>query len=246
MPRKGTQKPMVTRLPITKARVNFGAVVKRVHLNKEYIIIEKDGIPIAGLMDIDEFEDYLEQQDASVQAAIEASDAEYTAGKSRPARELLSELAAEKPKKTQRKRKVGAGQNLMFGQHRDLIACSVPSPEGIPIWPSALPQPSKYLALIRITEAVSIRFGNWKVFVKVQGSIAFAWGGGVSAMTFIIARWSCTTAVCVVKIRIDNSAGLASNCSKQLKTPLSHFPQNPCSSSTPLPIIAQKGHNEQF
>jgi hypothetical protein len=28
--------------------------------NKEYIILEKDGIPIAALMDINEFEDYLE------------------------------------------------------------------------------------------------------------------------------------------------------------------------------------------
>ena len=106
MPRKGAKKPMVTRLPITKARVNFGAVVKRVHLNKEYIIIEKDGIPIAGLMDIDEFEDYLEQQDASVQSTIEESDSEYRAGKSRSASELLSELTTEKPKKTQPKRKV--------------------------------------------------------------------------------------------------------------------------------------------
>ena len=106
MPRKGAQKPMVTRLPITKARVNLGAVVKRVHLNKEYIIIEKDGIPIAGLMDIDEFEDYLEQQDPAVQTEIEASDAEYKAGKSRPASELLSELTTKKPTKRQRKRKV--------------------------------------------------------------------------------------------------------------------------------------------
>jgi PHD/YefM family antitoxin component YafN of YafNO toxin-antitoxin module len=102
MPRKGTQKPMITRLPITKARVNFGAVVKRVHLNKEYVIIEKDGIPIAGLMDIDEFEDYLEQQDPSVQSAIEASDTEYREGKSRAATELLSELAD--PKQTKSKK----------------------------------------------------------------------------------------------------------------------------------------------
>jgi hypothetical protein len=102
MPRKGTQKPMVTRLPITKARVNFGSVVKRVHLNKEYVIIEKDGIPIAGLMDIDEFEDYLEQQDPGVQAAIEASDTEYQEGKSRAATELLSELADPKPKKSKK------------------------------------------------------------------------------------------------------------------------------------------------
>ena len=106
MPRKGANKPMVTRLPITKARVNLGAVVKRVHLNKEYIIIEKDGIPIAGLMDIDEFEDYLEQQDASVQKAIAASHTEYEAGKSRSATDLLAELAAEKSTKPKRKRRV--------------------------------------------------------------------------------------------------------------------------------------------
>jgi hypothetical protein len=37
---------------------------------KEYIILEKDGIPIAGLMDIDEFEDYLELQDPKVSAHI--------------------------------------------------------------------------------------------------------------------------------------------------------------------------------
>ena len=43
-------------LPITKARINLGAVVKQVHLNKEYVILEKDGIPIAALMDVDEFE----------------------------------------------------------------------------------------------------------------------------------------------------------------------------------------------
>ena len=54
---------MVQTLPITKARINLGAVVKRIHLNKEYVILEKDGIPIAGIMDIDEFEDYLELQD---------------------------------------------------------------------------------------------------------------------------------------------------------------------------------------
>jgi antitoxin (DNA-binding transcriptional repressor) of toxin-antitoxin stability system len=97
---------MVSRLPITKARIHLGAVVKRVHLNKEYIILEKDGIPIAGLMDIDEFEDYLEQQDRSIQTAIAASNAEYQAGKRRPAAALVAELAEEKPKRANRKRKV--------------------------------------------------------------------------------------------------------------------------------------------
>ena len=40
---------MVHRLPITKARINLGQVVKRVHVNKEYFILEKDGIPVAGI-----------------------------------------------------------------------------------------------------------------------------------------------------------------------------------------------------
>jgi antitoxin (DNA-binding transcriptional repressor) of toxin-antitoxin stability system len=83
---------MVTAIPITKARINLGALVQRVHLNKEYVILEKDGIPIAGLMDIDEFEDYLEMQDPKVRTIIAKGREEYLAGKSRPAEELLREL----------------------------------------------------------------------------------------------------------------------------------------------------------
>jgi hypothetical protein len=33
MARKATSKPMVTSIPITKARINLGALVERVHLN---------------------------------------------------------------------------------------------------------------------------------------------------------------------------------------------------------------------
>jgi hypothetical protein len=90
--------PMVRHLPITKARINLGAVVKQVHLNKEYVILEKDGIPIAAMMDVDEFEDYLELQDPEVNRIIEEGRKEYLAGKCRPAEELLAELKAEEEK----------------------------------------------------------------------------------------------------------------------------------------------------
>ncbi len=50
--------PMVHHIPITKARINLGQVVRRAHLNNEYFILEKDGIPIAGILDIAELEDY--------------------------------------------------------------------------------------------------------------------------------------------------------------------------------------------
>jgi hypothetical protein len=106
MARKANSKPMVTSIPITKARIHPGDLVKRIRLNKEYVILEKDGIPIAGMMDIDEFEDYLETQDTKVSAHIRKSHEEYLAGKSRPAegllRELRDEREAKQPKRRQR------------------------------------------------------------------------------------------------------------------------------------------------
>ena len=90
-----TSTPVVQRLPITQARINLGALVKRVHLNKDYVVLEKDGIPVAVVMNIDEFEDYLELRDPKVRAHIRASNAEYLAGRSRPAEEFLKELRGE-------------------------------------------------------------------------------------------------------------------------------------------------------
>ena len=108
MARKANPKlspPMVTTIPITKARINLGALVKRVHLNKEYFILQKDGIPIVGIMDIDEFEDYLELQDPKVKDLLKKGRHEYLAGKSRPAEKLLTELGTNQhkhPKGTRR------------------------------------------------------------------------------------------------------------------------------------------------
>ena len=93
MAKKAARKVSV--MPITKARINLGAVVRRVHLNKEYVILEKGGIPVAGIMDADELEDYLEIHDPKVQAQIAKSTQAYLAGKSRPAREFLAELQRE-------------------------------------------------------------------------------------------------------------------------------------------------------
>ena len=84
--------PTVRHLPLTKARINLGDVIKRVRINKEYVILEKDGLPVAGLMDIDEFEDYLELQDPKVKRDIAASARDYRADRRRPAGELLAEL----------------------------------------------------------------------------------------------------------------------------------------------------------
>ena len=83
---------MVNRLPITQGRVNLGQLAKRAHLNNEYFILEKDGIPVIGIMDADEMEDYLELKDPKVKAQIFKSNLDVQSGKVRSAESLLQEL----------------------------------------------------------------------------------------------------------------------------------------------------------
>ena len=109
MARAASLKPstsMVKTIPLTQARINLGALIKRVRINKERFILEKDGIPVAGLLDIDEFEDYLELQDPKLRTHIRKSNEEYLAGNSRPAEELLDELRREAPRRAKRRRHV--------------------------------------------------------------------------------------------------------------------------------------------
>ena len=85
-------KSVVHRIPLTKARINLGQVVRRAHVNREYFILEKDGIPVAGIMNVDDLEDYLELRDPALRKQIRKSNAEYHRGKSRDATKFLAEL----------------------------------------------------------------------------------------------------------------------------------------------------------
>jgi hypothetical protein len=91
-----TTKATVHRIPITKARINLGQVVRRVHVNKEYFVLEKDGIPVAGIIDIDDLEDYLELRDPELQGQIDEGYQEYIRGElKQDARSFLAELERE-------------------------------------------------------------------------------------------------------------------------------------------------------
>src|SRR3954467_10561722 len=83
---------MITRITLTKAREELGKLVKRVNEDKEYIVLEREGEPKAVIMDIDEFEEYLDRHDPMIQSTIAESRREYEQGKVRPARELLTKL----------------------------------------------------------------------------------------------------------------------------------------------------------
>ncbi len=69
---------MVTTMPITKARINLGAVVKRVNLNKEKIILEKDGFPVAAIVDLDTIDELENIRDSiELEMAVRTSKKEF-------------------------------------------------------------------------------------------------------------------------------------------------------------------------
>lgn len=67
-------------------------MVRRVHLNREYFILEKGGIPVAGIMNADEMEDYLDLRDPGLKKQIRRSQEQYGHGKSRDASAFLADL----------------------------------------------------------------------------------------------------------------------------------------------------------
>src|SRR4030042_490648 len=87
---------MVKTIAITKARINLGEVIKRVHLNKENFVLEKGGIPVAAILDIDEFEDWLEMKDPKIKEQIRRGYKEYKKGKTIPLDKVLSKIQSKR------------------------------------------------------------------------------------------------------------------------------------------------------
>jgi hypothetical protein len=95
---KKTAARQVSRLPITQGRINLGQLAERAHRHNEYFILEKDGVPVIGIMDADEMEDYLELRDPKVNAQIRQSNLDVRAGRTKPAEALLKSLTARRTK----------------------------------------------------------------------------------------------------------------------------------------------------
>jgi len=85
----------VVRMPMTKARTQLGSLVRAVHVDGDVVVLEKDGIPVAGLVDIDALEDYLEARDPAMRRRMRASMKAHRSGRTRPVREFLAELKSE-------------------------------------------------------------------------------------------------------------------------------------------------------
>lgn len=91
----------VTRIPTTYAKTHFGELIRRVQVGKEYIIVEQDGLPVLGILDADELEDYLDLHDETLKTQIRRGYQEYQEGKAHPVEEVLSKArgAAKRQKR---------------------------------------------------------------------------------------------------------------------------------------------------
>jgi len=65
---------MTKNMPISKARVTLGSVVKGVREKGDIVILEKDGIPVASIVDIDLVEDLRDALDLAAARMRTADD----------------------------------------------------------------------------------------------------------------------------------------------------------------------------
>ncbi len=65
---------MTKNIPISKARVNLGAVVRGVREKGDIIVLEKDGIPVASIVDVDLVEDLRDALDLAAARLRTAKD----------------------------------------------------------------------------------------------------------------------------------------------------------------------------
>lgn len=70
----------------------MGEGIKRVPLNKENFVLEKGGIPVAAILGIDEFEDWLEMKDSKIKEQIRRGYKEYKKGKTIPLDKFFSKI----------------------------------------------------------------------------------------------------------------------------------------------------------
>src|ERR1700712_2799299 len=95
--------PLIRHVPLTQARASLGTIVNEVNRNSEYVVVERGGLPVAVIIDFDEFEDYLDARDPAARERIAKGSHEYREGKAVPAEDLIPRLQQAAAGKSGRK-----------------------------------------------------------------------------------------------------------------------------------------------
>ncbi len=90
MPRQTS--PVIRHVPLTQARASLGSLVNDVNRDGEYVVVERGGLPVAVIIDFDEFEDYLDLRDPAARERIAEAGLDHRAGRTSAAEDLLPRL----------------------------------------------------------------------------------------------------------------------------------------------------------
>ena len=86
---------MIKTMPISKARVNLGSLVNNLRKKGGSVVLEKNNIPVAVMINIDDWEDYQELNDPLLQRKIDKSYQEYKAGSFISASQVIQKMRAK-------------------------------------------------------------------------------------------------------------------------------------------------------
>lgn len=86
---------MVKTLSIQEAKEKLPDIVGKLR-SGDFVVVEKQGKPVAGIVDFKDMEDFLELNNASLQKQIQKGYREFKAGKAIPARAFLKTLKHKK------------------------------------------------------------------------------------------------------------------------------------------------------
>ena len=82
-------RPMSITIPAAVARTQLGSLLKKLPEGKRFVIT-KSGRPAAVLLDIEDFDDMIEELDPVFQKSLKAANEEYRAGKAITLKEYLA------------------------------------------------------------------------------------------------------------------------------------------------------------
>ena len=88
---------MFQRISLGKTPISLSDLAQKVRRDKSCCIIEENGVPLAGLLGIDELEDYLELHDPAIHAQIREGYDAYRNGQARDADGFLADLSQRHP-----------------------------------------------------------------------------------------------------------------------------------------------------
>jgi len=86
---------MTNTVSIQDATKNLPDIIEKLR-GDNYFVVQKNGKPVAGIVGVDDMEDFLDLQNAALKKQIKKGYAEFKAGKAKPARLVLETLLKQK------------------------------------------------------------------------------------------------------------------------------------------------------